>query len=96
MPKAHSHFRRKHISHPSLLPQPWQGQSISGEKPQLPATEVLPCHRLCKDGQNFQQRLIYAAAIIMQSNFSFLKAQKIKEKKISLAFAAFYSLYVFW
>ncbi len=48
MPKAQRHFRHKHTSHPSPLPQPWQRQSASGQKPQHPATEaqreVLPCH----------------------------------------------------
>ncbi|GLD61904.1 glypican-3-like protein [Lates japonicus] len=40
MPKAQRHFRHKHTSHPSLLPQLWQRQPASGQKPQHPATEA--------------------------------------------------------
>eukprot|EP00064_Thunnus_orientalis_P016301 superscaffoldBa00003198_g16365 len=54
MPKAQRHFRHKHTSHPSPLPQPWQRQAASGKKPQRPATEaqreLLPCHPSMEKG----------------------------------------------
>lgn len=44
MPKAQRHFRYKHPPHPYMLPQPQQRQAASGQNPQRPATELLPCH----------------------------------------------------
>lgn len=44
MPKAQRHFRYKHPPHPYMLPQPRQRQAASGQNPQRPATELLPCH----------------------------------------------------
>lgn len=44
MPKAQRHFRYKHPPHPYMLPQPRQGRAASGQNPQRPATELLPCH----------------------------------------------------
>lgn len=44
MPKAQRHFRYKHPPHPYMLPQPRQRRVASGQNPQRPATELLPCH----------------------------------------------------
>lgn len=44
MPKAQRHFRYKHPPHPYMLPQPRQRRAASGQNPQRPATELLPCH----------------------------------------------------